>query len=365
MGDRILAATRKGLFTIARGARGWQVAGAAFLGDNASMLLHDARDGALYAALEHGHFGAKLHRSDDGGATWPEIATPAYPPKPEGDGDRNTWKLARVWSLEAGGADQPGRVWCGTVPGGLFVSNDRGATWELVRSLWDHPDRRRWFGGGVDQPGIHSILVDPRDPRRVLVAVSCGGVWETTDDGATWNVRAAGMRAEYMPPDRVHDPVIQDPHRVVLCAGAPDALWCQHHNGIFRSTDGAASWQEIENASPSVFGFAVAVHPRDPETAWFVPAIKDEKRIPVEGRVVVGRTRDGGRSFEILHAGLPQVHAYDLTFRHGLDVDASGTRLAFGSTTGSVWVSEDQGDTWQTVSEHLPPVYAVRFCAAT
>jgi hypothetical protein len=138
-------------------------------------------------------------------------------------------------------------------------------------------------------------------------------------------------------------------------------MWAQHHNGIFRTTDGAASWQEIQHKNPSAFGFAVAVHPQDPNTAWFVPAIKDEKRIPVDGRVVVSRTRDGGKSFEVLSRGLPQEHAYDLTYRHALAIDDSGQRLAFGSTTGSCWISENQGDSWTCLSSHLPPIHCVRF----
>jgi hypothetical protein len=169
------------------------------------------------------------------------------------------------------------------------------------------------------------------------------------------------MRAAYMPPDQAYDPNAQDPHRVVQCRGNPKAMWAQHHNGIFRTTDGSESWTEVQDVKPSGFGFAVVVHPEDGETAWFVPAIKDEKRIPVGGKVVVTRTRDGGKTFETLTKGLPQEDAYDLVFRHSMDIDGSGTKLAFGSTTGSLWVSEDQGDSWQTVSQHLPPVYAVRF----
>jgi photosystem II stability/assembly factor-like uncharacterized protein len=169
------------------------------------------------------------------------------------------------------------------------------------------------------------------------------------------------MRAVYMPPEQAFDPDVQDPHRVVQCRANPDRLWVQHHNGIFRSDDGGKVWVEIKEAGPSTFGFAVVVHPEQPDTAWFVPAIKDEKRIPVDGKVVVTRTRDGGKSFQTLRNGLPQEHAYDLVFRHALDIDGTGNRLAFGSTTGSLWVSEDQGDTWQTVSTNLPPVYCVRF----
>jgi photosystem II stability/assembly factor-like uncharacterized protein len=186
-------------------------------------------------------------------------------------------------------------------------------------------------------------------------------VWRTEDGGDTWALSAEGMFAEYMPPQRRHDQNVQDPHRIVQCAGSPDVFWCQHHNGVFRSTDGARTWVEVASVTPSVFGFAAAVHPADPDTAWFVPAVKDECRIPVDGKVVVARTRDGGRTFEALRSGLPQDHAYDLVYRHAFDIDDSGTRLAMGSTTGSVWLSEDRGDRWQAVAPHLPPVYCVRF----
>ena len=169
------------------------------------------------------------------------------------------------------------------------------------------------------------------------------------------------MRAEYYPPEQQFDPLVQDVHCLVQCAANPDTFWVQHHNGIFKSSDGAQTWTEIQDVKPSVFGFAVAVHPKDPQIAWFVPSTKDEKRCPADGRVVVNRTRDGGKSFENLRRGLPQEHAYDLVYRHGLDVDETGDKLAFGSTTGSLWISEDGGDSWQTISSNLPPIYAVRF----
>jgi hypothetical protein len=366
--NTILVSTRKGLFTIRRASSGWSIAQASFLGDNTTLALGDARDGAWYATLDHGHFGVKLHRSEDQGKNWEEIAVPAYPEPPEGYEEEKDWmgrpipwKLMRIWALEAGGADQPGLLWAGTIPGGLFVSKDRGASWELVRSLWDDPRRRKWGGGGADYAGIHSICVDPRNSAHLSLAVSTGGVWSTQDAGASWELRGQGLRAEYVPPEQTHDPLFQDVHRLVQCPAAPEHFWIQHHNGIFRSTDGARNWKEITEVPPSVFGFGVVVHPKDPNTAWFVPAIKDQHRIPVDASVVVSRTRDGAKSFDVLRKGLPQSHAYDLVYRHALDIDTTGDRLAFGSTTGSLWISENGGDDWITISEHLPPIYAVRF----
>lgn len=369
MATRILVSTRKGLFTLQRSAGRWTIVRSDFLGDNACLALDDPHSGTQYTVLYHGHFGTKLHRSRDRGTTWEEIAVPAYPPQPEGEPEKDTWgkpllwKLERIWALEAGHPSEPGVLWAGTLPGGLFRSSDHGDHWELVRSLWDHPGRKMWFGGGMDLPGIHSICVDPRDGRMVTVGVSCGGVWQTVDGGNSWEVRATGMWAAFMPPEQRDNPNIQDPHRVVQCPASPQHFWAQHHNGVFRSVDGSASWTEVENVTPSGFGFAVAVHPKNPETAWFVPAIKDEKRIPVSGQVVVTRTRDGGKSFDVLRNGLPQEHAYDIVFRHSMDIDETGNCLAFGSTTGSLWVTEDQGDHWEGLAHHLPPIYAVRFAS--
>ena len=365
MHDALLVSTRKGLFVLERAVAGWRVAAVHFLGDRVCAALADPRDGAWYAAMDLGHFGAKLHRSDDRGATWTEVAVPAYGPDddvPVGDGKPpKPATLELLWCIEAGGASQPGRLWAGTLPGGLFRSDDRGASWTLVRGLWDDPRRREWFGGGYDVPGLHSICVDPRDPRTLRIGISSGGVWRSDDDGASWEPAADGLFATYMPPERARDPLIQDPHRMVQCPGAPDTLWIQHHNGVFRSDDGARTWHEVPAVVPSVFGFAIAVHPRDPRSAWTVPAVKDEKRVPVDGRLVVARTRDRGETFEALSDGLPQARAYDLVYRHGLAIDRSGDRLAMGSTTGGLWTTDSGGDHWYQLPERLPPIVAVTF----
>ncbi|MEQ1505935.1 MAG: exo-alpha-sialidase [Myxococcota bacterium] len=335
--------TRKGLFRI----DGDAIGAPAFVGVRVPMVL--AVGDTVYAGLEHGHFGPKLHRSDDRGATWTELPAPKLP-------DGTDASVSTIWSLEAG---PDGALWCGTIPGGLFRSVDRGASWTLIRSLWDRPERARWFGGGFDQPGIHSVCAHPTDPGDLVVGVSIGGVWRTRDGGGSFTLEGDGLAARYMPPERKGDRTAQDPHRIVAAPSNPDVLWCQHHSGAFRSTDRGDSWTELE-VPPSSFGFAVAVHPQDPDTAWFVPADSDASRIAVGARVVVARTSDGGRSFDVVTDGLPQHHAYDLVYRHALDVDATGDALAFGSTTGGLWASGDGGRRWQTVSTHLPPIYVVR-----
>ena len=354
MAERMLVATRKGLLTLARKGGGWSIARTDFPGIPVTAALRDARDGTLYAVLKHGHFGTKLHRSDDEGATWQELAAPAFPADAAG-----APTLFQVWTLEAGGADEPGRLWAGALPAGLFRSDDRGEHWELVSALWNVPEREKWFGGGYDDAGIHTISPDPRDSKRVFVAISCGGVWDSNDSGKSWALRGDGLIAAYMPPEQAGQRETQDPHRVARCAAAPDTMWMQHHCGIFRSTDAGATWTQLKLPGDD-FGFAVAAHPKDPLTAWFVPAIKDELRVPRDGKFTVTRTNDGGKTWTTFRSGLPQRDAYDLVYRHGMDVDATGTQLAMGSTTGSLWVSDNAGEAWQLVNAHLPPVYAVR-----
>lgn len=359
-----MVGTRKGLFVFRGEGAHWRSDAPHFLGEPVSQVLVDPRSGTWYAALRLGHFGVKLHRSVDGGRHWEEIACPAFPRKPvEGvwADDPTPWSVDLLWALEAGGVDEPGTLWAGCLPAGLFRSRDHGASWVLNDALWREPRRMGWLGGGFDHAGIHSVLVDPRDSRHVTIGISCGGVWQTHDGGETWRLTAAGMKADFMPPEREGDENIQDPHRLAQCAAQPDVLWSQHHCGIYRSTDGARTWHGVTAAEPSGFGFAVVCDPTDPQRAWFVPATSDARRVPVEAKLVVSRTADGGTSFEVLRNGLPQRDAYHLVYRHAMDVTRDGSTLAVASTTGSVWASPDGGDHWFDVSRDLPPVAVVRF----
>lgn len=355
--DRAWVATKKGLFELRRRGQNWTIEHVSFLGEPVTMLLPPAAGGSrMLASLTTGHYGTKLWASDDAGRQWSEVAVPTYPPQPEGAAGPE-WKLVLIWALERSG----GSVWAGTLPGGLFESKDNGSSWQLNEALWNRKERLGWFGGGYPVPGIHSICLHPRREYEMLLGISCGGAWTTRDGGDSWELTAKGMRADFMPPELADDGNIQDAHRIVRCAAAPDVLWCQHHGGIWRSTDNAASWHEILGAPVSNFGFAVAGHPVDPDTAWFAPAHSDQCRVPVDASMCVNRTRDGGKTFETLREGLPQQHAYHLVYRHGLALADDGASLLMTSTSGSVWASADGGDSWQTVSAALPPAVAVRF----
>jgi len=386
MADRILIGTRKGTFLVTRSGRTWRPRLAGHLGVGVNFVARDPQRDTLWAALGHGHWGAKLSRSTDGGATWadatqikyPQGARHYLPPPPsetgpgEGAPTLKDATLLKLWVLAFG---PDGRMYVGTIPGGLFVSADGGESFELNRGLWDHESRggdlfagegsgnTRWYGTpaaeGEFAPGIHSVVVDPRNPARVLVAVSTAGVFETKDGGATWRARNQGLTMDYAP-DPTDEWAGHDPHAIELCPGQPDHVWQQNHCGVFYSDDGAANWRKVSNPDAGVhFGFPVAVDAEDGRTAWLVPGKADMQRTAIDGGLFVAHTRDGGATWTEQREGLPQEHAYDVVYRHALHKE--GDCLAFGSTTGNLYVSDDRGESWRTVANNLPPIYSVRF----
>jgi len=354
----LLLGTRKGLLTFARQGSTWGLSGEHFVGVAVPYAIRDARHDTWWASLDHGHWGSKLQRSRDGGQTWTEITAPKYPEGAEVKPGKPA-AVKYLWVIQPSLASEPQTLYVGSEPGGLFVSGDGGDTWELNQALWNHPSRAdSWFGGGRDEPGIHSIFVDPRNPRRVLVGISCAGVFETIDAGTSWQPRNRGLLAEYMP--NPHAEVGHDAHFMMACAAAPDTLWQQNHCGIFRTTDGGQNWAAVSRKGDTAhFGFVVAVDPQDGQTAWVIPATADEKRIAVERAMCVCRTTDGGATWQRFSSGLPQENCYDFAFRHALD--QSGDTLVFGTNTGALYFSDDRGETWQTIASRLPPIYSVRF----
>lgn len=389
MGKRLLVGTRKGTFLVEKRDGRWRARLSGHAGTGVNYVARDPFTGRLWALLGHGHWGAKLSISDDNGDSWTDHATQVKYPEgarfiaqdmyedaesEHGVGWRISTKEATLQKLWVIGFAPGGTVWIGTIPGGLFVSRDGGATFDLNRPLWNHPSRggdlfagsdgseTKWFGtpaaeSGDFAPGIHSISVDPRDPDRVLIAVSTAGVIETTDGGHSWRSRNVGMSMDHNP-----DPEAEwghDPHFVERCPGQPDHVWQQNHAGVFYSADGAATWTKVSVPEQGVhFGFPVATDDTDGRVAWLVPGRGDFQRMAIDGGLFVARTEDGGQTWTQLREGLPQESAWDLVLRHALH--AQDGVVAFGSTTGNLYVSEDRGDTWQTVSNNLPPIYSVR-----
>ncbi len=388
MSDRILVGTRKGTFLVEKKHGRWAPRLSGHAGVGVNFVARDPNSGTLWAALGHGHWGAKLSRSTDNGATWadapqikyPEGARYLAPPMPEEGEDpaappkpavMKSATLLKLWVI---GFGPPGRMYVGTIPGGLFVSDNGGESFELNLPLWNHESRggdlfkgegtgrTHWFGTPASEgefaPGIHSVVVDPRNPKRILIAVSTAGVLESNDGGQSWRGRNKGMLMDYLP-----NPEAEwghDPHYIELCPGQPDHVWQQNHCGVFYSADGAATWKKVSNPAQGVhFGFPVAVDQKDGKTAWVLPGKADMQRTTIDGALFVARTSDGGQSWQELREGLPQENAYDVVYRHALSV--SGDVVAFGSTTGNLYVSDNRGDSFWTAANNLPPIYSVRF----
>ncbi len=361
---RLLLSTRKGLIELRRGPSGWSVDRVEFEGLAVEYADRDPRDGSTWASIDTGHWGPKLRHAAAGG-DFAEVACPGFPegaltPGPPGRGQQPA-RLVNIWTIAFGSSDQPGRVYLGTNPGGLFVRPQAGAPFELCEGLWDHPSRTAWFGGGRDTPGIHSICVDPRDHDALTVGISCGGVFHSDDAGQSWETRNKGQAAPFLPNPDVD--AGHDPHLVVQSPSEPDVLWQQNHHGVYRSLDRGRFWEEVSDTEENVhFGFPIAVSETRSDTAWVVPAVSDQARNAVGRAVEVARTEDGGQSWTRLTKGLPQTAAWDLVYRHALDL--SGDCLAFGSTTGNLFFSEDGGESWVCLGHHFPPIYAVRFASA-
>jgi hypothetical protein len=393
MSNLIMLGTRKGTVIFDRINGTWQARAINHPGIPVCYAARDPRDGTMWASLDHGHWGPKLSRSRDGGITWEDVLTVNYPngtryiaqvlPTPDFDPEAPTGApsyadatVYKIWNLAFGSDEQPGRIYAGTIPGGLFISDDGGDSWDLNRPLWNHESRggdlfagdassdNQWGGTpasidyGVFEPGIHSISIDTRNPDRIHVAASSAGVIETSDGGKTWVGRNRGMTNDYMPnpePEWGHDP-----HFIARCKGQPDHLWQQNHCGVFYSADGAKQWKKVSMPDMGVhFGFPIAADDKDGRTAWVVPAVADSERMAIDGGLFVARTTDGGESWQTFRDGLPQQNAYDIVLRHGLDV--AGDVVCFASTTGNVYLSEDRGEHWQCLANNLPPVYSVRF----
>lgn len=347
----------KGAF-LARANEGrgeWELGGPYFPGMAVYAMAYDNRSGRkrVWAGPQSMHWGAVLRSSDDFGQNWtnPVEANVKFP---ESAGAA----LANIWQIVPGRANEADTLYCGVEPAALFVSNDAGETWRLTEGLWNHPQREKWQPGGGGLC-LHTILLDPEDQDRVRIAVSTAGMYVTEDGGATWRASNQGVRAQFLP-DKYPE-FGQCVHKVAQSKRKPERMYLQNHWGLYRSDDRGESWTDIANGVPSDFGFPVAVHPEDPDTAWIIPLESDEFRCVPEGKLRVYRTRDAGASWEPHGEGLPQEGAYECVLRDAMAVDAlSPAGVYFGTRSGKVFGSADEGSRWTTIVEGLPPVVSVK-----
>lgn len=352
----LLVGTRKGLWIgrsdEARSVWAWDGPHFAMNAVYATCIDTRGDKPRLFAGAQSEHWGPQVWRSDDLGATWQETADGAirFP-------DYTETALEQVWQIQPGTAEEPDVIYAGTQPSALFRSTDRGETFEMVRSLWDHPHRKDW-GAGYGGQAIHTIVPDQQNRDRVTVAMSTGGVYQTTDGGDSWHPHNVGIKAYFFP-----DPwpeFGQCVHKIAAHPEHPDRMYAQNHHGVYRTDDGGQSWTSIADGLPSDFGFPMVVHPRRPETIYVFPLVADGDRMPPGGKARVWRSDDAGSTWRESGAGMPDDF-YAAVMRDAMFADdGDPVGLYVGARDGSVYASNDEGETWDLVSNHLPDVMCVR-----
>jgi photosystem II stability/assembly factor-like uncharacterized protein len=348
----LLVGTKKGLFVL-EGEPGapFDVGTRAFPGVPVEYALRDRRSGRALASVTSPHYGPKIWFADDAGE-WEQAQGVELP---EG-GDA---KLERIWVIVPGEAE--GSLYAGGDPGVLFESRDGGTTWELNRTLWEHPTRPDWMPGGGGLC-LHSIVPWPGDANRLALGISAVGVWLTEDGGETWRHGNRGLVARYLPDDAPEETLDLCVHSLQRAESRPQRMFMQFHGGVYRSDDAGETWTDIGGGLPSDFGFPMVLDPADPDSAYVIPLNADEDRVTPDGRARVYETRDAGNSWQARGNGLPQENAYLTVLRQAFDRvgRGSGLELYFGATSGDVFGSGDAGGEWFAAATRLPPVYSVR-----
>jgi hypothetical protein len=352
----VLVGTKKGLFVghSDEERQEWEWSDPQFLMEAIYGTGIDTRGTAprLFVSGTSEHWGPGVYHSDDRGLTWTETQGAAVRfPQEFGS------SVERVWQIQPGGPGDPDVIYAGTQPSALFRSTDRGESFSLIRSLWDHPHREEW-GAGYGGQAIHSVLPDPTDPAHVTVAMSTGGVYRTYDRGETWNPANAGIKVVFAP-----DPFPefgQCVHKIAAHPEAPNRIFAQNHGGVYRSDNGGDQWTSIGDDLPSDFGFPIVVHPRKPGTVFVFPLVDGAERFPQGGKARVWRSDDAGESWTPSESGLPD-RFYAAVLRDAMIADnAEETGLYIGARDGSVFVSTDDGANWRQIAAHLPDVLSVR-----
>jgi hypothetical protein len=354
MSERValLVGTRKGLFVLDGDTdrKAWDVRGPLCDGWPIHDAIYDRASGAIYAGGGSNWYGPAVWRSDDLGETWSHSS--------EGItyGD-DAEKVVTIWSLATGPG---GTMYAGVEPAGLFRSGDGGSTWSHVEGLTNHPSRPEW------QPGnggliLHSIVPSRDDAGRVWVGISSVGAFETSDGGKSWSTRNKGVRAGFMPEGQQYPDFGQCVHKLVMAADGGEHLYQQNHCGVYRSTDGGKQWKEITPGLPTEFGFPMGAHPRDPKTVWTIPMTEpDAGRFMIDGHAAVYRTSDGGETWQKATDGLPQENAYISVLREAMAVDSlEPVGVYFGTSTGQLYGSRDEGKSWSIVADNLPAIWSV------
>ncbi len=352
----VMVGTMKGAFLVRSDAsrKRWSVGGPYSVGSPVYAMALDTRAGRnrLWWSNQSFRWGTFLSSSDDFGKTVTEPET--YSVKFPAD---SGLALKNIWQICMGREDEPDTIYCGVEPSCLFVSRDGGKSWSPVEGLLKHPHRPQWTPGGGGMC-LHTIVPHPSKHDSMIIAMSTGGCYRTDDGGASWQARNQGVRAEFMP-DKFPE-FGQCVHKIGRDAANPERLYLQNHWGLYRSDDGGDSWRDIANGVPSDFGFSMVAHPHDADTAYIVPIESDQYRCTPEGKLRVYRTQNAGKSWEAMTRGLPQKNAMETVLRDAMASDTlDSAGIYFGTRSGKVFASRDDGRSWQVILEGVPPVVCV------
>ena len=380
---RVLAGTRKGAFILESDGKrqNWSVSGPHFAGWEMYHLKGSPADpNRIYASQTSGWFGQIIQRSDDGGKTWHQPGTPPGQEPPPGppkaasnkfvydaaakpltthqwyDGTQHPWEFKRVWHLEPSLTD-PNTVYAGVEDAAIFRSTDGGENWHELPGLRGHGTGPKW------QPGaggmcLHTSILDPSNPQRMLIAISAAGAFRTDDGGKTWKPINRGLKSQYIPDPNAE--VGHCVHHVAMHPKRPNVLFMQKHWDVMRSDDAGDNWKEVSGNLPTDFGFVIDVHAHEPETIYVVPIKSDGEHFPPDGKLRVYRSRSGGNEWEALTKGLPQKDCYVNVLRDAMAVDSlDKCGIYFGTTGGQVYASADAGDSWNPIVRDLPAVLSV------
>tara|TARA_R110002167_G_scaffold315645_1_gene521179 strand:+ start:789 stop:1871 length:1083 start_codon:yes stop_codon:yes gene_type:complete len=347
----LLVGTKKGAFILHgdAGRRAWRLSGPFCETWPIHHVIADPASQTVFAGGGNEWFGPAVWRSHDLGESWTHSS--AGLGYAEGEDP-----ITAVWSL----APADGRLLAGVEPAGLFASTDGGESWNHLSALQEHPSRPHWEPGGGGLV-LHSLVLDPHDRQRFWVGISAAGVFYTEDGGDSWQPRNRGTRSDYAPEDQRYPEYGQCVHSVVMAPGMPNRLYQQNHCGMYRSDDAGLNWVSIEAGLPSTFGFPAAVHPRDPETLFLLPLNGDTLgRFVPDASAAVWRSRDGGGYWQDLRQGLPQENVYFGVLRQAMATDMlDPAGVYFGTSTGAIYASPDEGDSWTCIAEHLPTITSV------
>jgi photosystem II stability/assembly factor-like uncharacterized protein len=383
-GVRVLAGTRKGAFILTSDEKRekWDVSGPHFAGWEIYHLKGSPVDpNRIYCSQSSGWFGQIIQRSDDGGKTWfqpgtpaGEAAAPEGPPKAESnkfvydsaaapltthqwyDGTQHPWEFKRVWHLEPSLSD-PETVYAGVEDAAIFRSTDGGKSWQELPGLRGHGTGPKWMPGAGGM-AVHTILLDPKNPQRMFIAISAAGAFRTDDGGKSWKPINRGLHSQYIPDPNAE--VGHCVHRIAFHPSNPDVLYMQKHWDVLRSKNSGDQWEEVSGNLPTDFGFCIDVHAHEPETIYVVPIKSDGEHFPLGGKLQVFRSRTGGNEWEPLTKGLPQENCYVNVLRDAMAIDQlDSCGVYFGTTGGQIYCSPDGGDNWRPIVHDLPAVCSV------